>query len=75
MTYVYLQTRTKKRSAGILLSTLKEVDKLSSTVYEVLEDIGYFDKPDRFDTRRIFQGYIRPVRYESERSPAYGKSF
>jgi len=37
---------------------LETVDKLTDTIISSLNDIGFFDKPDRFDTRSYFRDIL-----------------
>lgn len=37
---------------------MKTVDALADTINDSLEEIGYFDKPDRFDTRLYFRDIL-----------------
>ncbi len=56
MAYVFYR-KSEERIGRYTPVSLEKVDELSSAVYGVLEDIGFFDKPDRFDTR----GYFRDI--------------
>ncbi|MBB6481484.1 RNA methyltransferase [Spirochaeta isovalerica] len=57
LAYVFYRQSEEKVGRFIPVE-LDAVDRLTGTIIDTLEGIGYFDKPDRFDTRAYFRDIL-----------------
>jgi len=74
LTYVFYR-RSEEKVGGYTPIPLKDVDDLADTINNTLEEIGYFDKADRFDTRRYFRDILARASLSTKESRHMVKVF